>query len=159
MLTISIALILIFQSPAPETEFAAAKGAYAPQFTAMRLDGSHFDLAELRGQWIILNFWATWCVPCRQEMPELQALYEDTDILVIGVNLAEDEALVADWISDYGISYPIVLDPDEEIYRLYRIMGQPTSFVIDPNGLIVELVLGATNAEHFRDIMQNMQDS
>jgi peroxiredoxin len=154
-----IVLVLIRQYTAPETEYAAQKGAYAPQFTGMLLDGNHFDLAQLRGQWLILNFWATWCVPCRQEMPELQALYEDTGSMVIGVNLAEDRDTVAAWLGEYQISYPIVLDPEAEIFDLYRIMGQPTTFVINPDGLIVEMILGATNAESLREIIENRQDS
>jgi thiol-disulfide isomerase/thioredoxin len=154
-----IVLVLIRQYTAPETEYAAQKGAYAPQFTGVLLDGGNFDLAQLRGQWLILNFWATWCVPCRQEMPELQALYEDTGIMVVGVNLAEGADTVAAWLSDYQISYPIVLDPAAEIFDLYRIMGQPTTFVINPDGLIVEMILGATNAESLREIIENRQDS
>lgn len=151
LLTLLISFVLLYtqlkQMPSEELEFAPTKGAYAPNFVGQRLGGGDFSLASLQGQWLVLNFWATWCVPCRQEMPELQALYADTGIMVIGVNLAESEELVADWIEDYGISYPIVLDPNEEIHQLYRVMGQPMTFIINPDGLIVEVIAGATTAD------------
>jgi peroxiredoxin len=153
-LALTLSILLFSSRDSTSVSTSPVKGSTAPNFIAMQLDGTNVNLASLRGQWIILNFWATWCVPCKREMPELQAFYEDTGITVIGVNLAEDEELIAAWIRDYGITYPIALDPKEEIYSLYHIMGQPTTFVINPDGLIVELILGETTAENLLAIVE-----
>jgi thiol-disulfide isomerase/thioredoxin len=155
----SVIVLLILLSAKQSTDSSAPgvapeKGAYAPQILRPKIRGETLDLEALRGQWVILNFWATWCVPCRAEMPELQALYEDNGVMVIGVNQAESQEMVSAWLSDYGITYPIILDLSEEIYQLYRVRGQPTTYLINPDGLISEIILGETSAEYLLSLMQ-----
>lgn len=149
-----VAMQFAQRKPSSNLRVAPEKGAYAPKILRPSITGETIDLAALRGQWVILNFWATWCVPCRAEMPELQALYEDNRLMVIGVNQAESPEIVSAWLSDYGITYPIILDLNEEIYQLYRVRGQPTTYVINPEGLISEIVLGETSAEYLLSLMQ-----
>lgn len=119
--------------------------AYAPNFTAPHLNGELFELASLRGQPVIINFWATWCIPCAVEMPELQALQAaHPNIRVIGVNLAEPPPLVAEWVQNGGYTFDIVFDAQGDIARLYALRGQPSTYIITPEGIISTIFFGAT---------------
>lgn len=120
--------------------------AYAPNFTAPGLDGTPFELADLRGQPVIINFWATWCIPCAVEMPELQALQAaHPNIQVIGVNLAEPPPRVAAWVQNGGYTFDILFDADGEIARLYALRGQPSTYIVTPEGVISAIFFGATS--------------
>jgi len=117
-----------------------AAGETAPLFSATRLDGATVTLASLRGHVVLLDFWALSCPPCRIEMPHLEALhrkYGAQGLVVLGVaemNAAHDDA--AAFARAIGITYPIVLDPGERIGGLYRLEAHPTTFVIDPRGVV-----------------------
>lgn len=127
------------------TRFAPEIGASAPPFTTVLDDGSTFDLATRRGQTVVLNFWATWCGPCRIEMPELEALqqaYGERGLVVVGVNTGEALEEVLDWRDNYALSFPLALDPTGEIGALYAVRGQPQTFVIAPDGEIVQIYFG-----------------
>ncbi len=121
----------------------------APDFTLTRLDTDEpVSLNDLRGKPVILNFWATWCGPCRAEMPALQAAYEryGEDLLVIGVDQGEEETVVGPFLDEFGISFPILLDGDMAVGRDYRIMGLPTTFFIDSQGIIRGVHAGQINS-------------
>ncbi len=122
-------------------------GALAPPFTATTLDNViHSD--DLRGTPVLINFWATWCVPCRVEMPELQAFHEaQPTVRVIAVNLGEPRNLVVDWVAQLGLTYDIALDPDGVIATAYQLRGQPTTYVVSPGGAIVNIFYGATTRQ------------
>ena len=125
-------------------------GALAPVFTAQTADGTHVSLVALRGQAVVLNFWATWCGPCRVEMPELEALhaaYGESGLAIIGMNTGEALEDVLDWRDNYTLTFPLALDPDGAVSELYALRGQPTTFVIGPDGRIVQIAYGpATRA-------------
>ena len=128
--------------PAPAEASAAAPHPRAPAFAGRTLDGEPFDLIGLRGQVILLNVWATWCEPCRKEMPELQALHaqhRDQGFTVIGVSV--DAARLADevrrMVLRFGLSYPNVHDPQNSISRAFKVNGYPTSILIDRAGGMV----------------------
>lgn len=118
-------------------------GYFAPPFAAQELSGETFNLLDTRGESLVLNFWATWCVPCRTEMPELQALHESGQARVIGVNVGESPEQVASWVETYGISFEIVLDPQQTITSQYRILGQPSTFLVSADGIITHIYYGA----------------
>lgn len=126
--------------------------ATAPPFQATRVDGSLLNLDAMRGQVVVLNFWATWCEPCRVEMPALQALadrFERRGLRVIGVNLGEPARLVGEWAAAYGVRYELVLDEQGQIAALYQIRGQPTTYVIAPTGVITQIFFGAADEAAF----------
>lgn len=126
--------------------------AVAPPFETRRVDGSPFNLDEMRGQVVLLNFWATWCEPCRVEMPALQALSErfgGRGLRVVGVNLGESAGLIREWAAAYGVRYDLVLDEQGQIAALYQIRGQPTTYVIAPTGVITQIFFGAADEAMF----------
>jgi peroxiredoxin len=117
-------------APAPEV------GAQAPDFTALTPQGETVSLNDLRGQVVLINFWATWCAPCRVEMPAIQARYNRGGFTVLAVDFDESAELVQAFVDDLGLSFPALLDPGGEIQNLYRVRGYPTSFFVDADGVI-----------------------
>lgn len=129
-------------------------GALAPNFTAPTLTGS-VELNALRGQPVVVNFWATWCAPCEIEMPELQAFQSaHPSARVLAVNLGEPPALITDWLSERGITLDIPLDTRGEIAYLYHLRGQPTTFVIAPDGRIRHIFYGATTQQALESVLE-----
>src|SRR5690606_4194147 len=106
---------------------------------AHTLSGDLLDLIDLRGDVVIINFWATWCEPCQAEMPELQTLYEETGVKILAINMGEGENAIHDWVSYYGLSFDILLDPNQEIYQLYHVRGQPSTYILDQQGIITHI--------------------
>ncbi len=150
------AAIILLQSGLPERApfvgalnvhdqvIAAEIGALAPPFEAGALNGT-LDLARLRGKPIILNFWATWCEPCVTEMPYLQSLYEEYregGLRLVAVNMGESYRVVDSWVRQNGLSFDIAFDPDGAIAAAYRLRGQPSTFVIAPDGRITSIFYG-----------------
>ncbi|MBT3313029.1 MAG: redoxin domain-containing protein, partial [Anaerolineae bacterium] len=132
--------------PAPQ------KGFLAPDFTLETLEGESVTLSDLRGKVVLLNFWATWCPPCRAEMPAFQEAYidyEDKDFVIVAVNatLQDNPNDIRDFITEFGLSFPILLDAEGEANRLYQVQSLPTSFFIDKEGVISEVVIGGPIAE------------
>ena len=122
-------------------------GDSAPEFTAKMLDGSDVSLADLRGKAVLLNVWATWCVPCRKEMPALQRLYEDlADDGLVVVAVSVDAAGAADavdaFVDELGLGFDIALDPSGGVQEAFRTLGVPETFLIDSSGKIVRRWIG-----------------
>jgi thiol-disulfide isomerase/thioredoxin len=117
--------------------------AFAPPFTVTQLDGDRLHLTELEGSPVILNFWATWCEPCKVEMPQLQRLHEEyPEVQIVGINTGERRELVTEWVDDFGLTFPIALDSDGTVMLLYRILGQPSTFVLSRDGVITHIFYG-----------------
>lgn len=133
-------------------------GAIAPPFQLETLAGDALDLISLRGEPLIINFWASWCVPCVIEMPELQALHDDTGVRVLAINIGENPEIVQAWVNEFGLSFDILIDPREEIYALYRLRGQPSTYVLDADGIITAIFYGATNAAALRDALASQEN-
>jgi len=135
------------------------KGHPAPDFTLQTMTGEPLALSDLRGKAVVLNFWATWCPPCRAEMPELQAAYTayaPGGLVVLGVNQAEDRATVRAFLDELGLTFPVVLDTQYEVADRYSVNSLPTTFFIDRDGVIRDIVVGQMNAavlsEHIKTI-------
>ncbi len=142
-LALALALQLARQNATQPTDGSA------PDFHLKLFDGGELRLSELRGRVILLNFWASWCPPCRDEAPDLQALYSDfseAGLTVIGINILESSREKAlDYIDEFGISYPNGEDTGQFIAELYRVEAPPESFLIDRTGEIQRFVLGAVS--------------
>jgi cytochrome c biogenesis protein CcmG, thiol:disulfide interchange protein DsbE len=128
-------------------------GTRAPDFQARDLEGNPVSLSELRGEVVLLNIWATWCGPCRDEMPSMERLHRELGpqglrVLAVSVDGAPGALIgggdVAGFAREYGLTFTIWHDPSGRIQRTYRTTGVPESFIIDRSGVIQKKVIGAT---------------
>jgi thiol-disulfide isomerase/thioredoxin len=138
----------------------AKEGALAPDFEleTISLDGQTTNgeawLTDFRGHPVVLNFWATWCYPCRKEIPQFVQAYDeyrDEGLVIIGLDQQEGPALVQPFARDYGIDYPVLVDRDGDVGDKYRLLGLPTTFFIDANGVIQSIFRGPLEAEGEQD--------
>jgi peroxiredoxin len=110
----------------------------APGFTLQSLDGQQVSLASLKGKVVMVNFWATWCVPCRQEMPHLQALYERYNSLgfeLLAVNVEKDNAAGArKWLEETPVTFPVLFDPNNQVTKLYKVQTMPSTVMVARDG-------------------------
>lgn len=117
----------------------------APSEELRKLGGGTLSIAEHRGKPVLLSFWASWCRPCRAEMPQLDALYKEygqDKLVVVGVNIDREEAMARKWLSQNAVSFPIALDPEARFMGSYGVSTMPTSFVIDKRGVVVKKTVG-----------------
>ena len=111
----------------------------APDFTLKSLEGSNLRLEEYRGQVVLINFWASWCGPCRQEMPVLDRLhhrYEDTGFAVLGVNVEGDSDSAREIVDKTNVTFPILLDAGQKVSELYSLEAMPSIVVVDRDGVV-----------------------
>lgn len=158
VLTIAAGWIALTAFSSPETTegriFAPQPGFLAPDFELQTLDGQALRLSEQQGHPVILNLWASWCLPCRTEMPALQRVHEmyaDQGLVVLGLNTTYQDRLadVQQFTGDYGVSFPILLDTDGQTSRNYRLNALPTTFYIRADGSIADLIIGGPMSEAF----------
>lgn len=130
-----------------QTAVAPLVGRMAPDFTLTATDGRTFTLSSLRGKPVVINFWATWCPPCRKEMPELEQLWQrygaGKDLMLLGLDQAEDVATIEQFRSTVAnVTFPILLDRKTDVAQDYGVKALPTTFFIDRNGRIQDVKLG-----------------
>ena len=128
-------------APAPEV------GAVAPEISLFSLDGETISLHGLRGQVVLINFWASWCGPCELEMPAIQARYNDGGFAVLAVDFNEPADQVQTFVDDLNLNFPILLDPGGVVQELYRVRGYPTTFFVDADGIIRILHIGEMSGD------------
>lgn len=126
-------------------------------FNLKDLNGNEVTLSDLKGKKVFLNFWATWCPPCKAEMPDLEKLYNETkssDLVILAVNIGEDKGTVKTFIEKNGYNFKILLDTDQEVSQKFNISSMPTSFFIDKEGFIRATHIGAMNLEQMKSYVQ-----
>lgn len=117
----------------------------APPFTLAARGGGTVSLAQYKGQVVMINFWASWCGPCRQEMPLLETIYKKYNKLgftMLGVNVEPDAKAADAWLKDMTVTFPIVYDPDSKVSKAYDVAGMPSTVFIDRNGNLRKLHRG-----------------
>jgi peroxiredoxin len=117
----------------------------APEFALPDIDGEIHRLSDYRGRVVLLNFWATWCPPCREEMPAMQRTWEqlrDEDFVILAVNVGEDADQIFTFTGNYDVDFPLLMDQDSSVIRDWPIKGLPTSYVIDPAGRVAYRAIG-----------------
>jgi len=132
--------------PAPQ------KGFLAPEFKLKTSDGQSIALTDYRGKAVLVNVWATWCPPCRAEMPTIEKVYQEYQnqgLVVLGVDstIQDDPTAIAPFVKQYNITFPILLDINGEASDLYELRSLPTSFFIGRDGVIKEVVVGGPMSE------------
>ncbi len=148
ILVIVLALVIIFatRDKSGETQQVVENPAIeinraAIDFTLVGLDGNPIALADLRGKYVLVNFWATWCPPCQREMPDLQAYYQkyqNRNFVLLSVDVEEEAAKVAAFIQENNFSFPVVLDADGQVSIQYGAEALPSSFLIGPDGTLLK---------------------
>ncbi|GAA0430390.1 redoxin domain-containing protein [Lentibacillus halophilus] len=135
-------------------------GKKAPDFELQTLQGEKVSLTDYRGQRVLVNFWASWCAPCRAEMPDMQKFYENKDIEILAVNLTtaeNSESDVVDFVDEYGLTFPIPMDKNSNVANTYQIKPIPTSYMIDSEGRIQYKQLGPMNYEQMVQEFEKMK--
>ncbi|WP_301107818.1 peroxiredoxin [Sporosarcina sp.] len=136
----------------------------APDFTLETLAGETVTLSELKGKKVILNFWATWCPPCKAEMPHMESFYskltEEDHVELIAVNVTESEKLgvseVKNFVESYKLSFPIPLDETAQVTHQYGVFSMPTTFMIDTKGRIAQKVIGPLDEKTLNELVDFM---
>ncbi|MFS0672589.1 peroxiredoxin family protein [Ornithinibacillus sp. 179-J 7C1 HS] len=123
-------------------------GNKAPDFQLQTLSGDTVKLSDFRGNRVMINFWATWCPPCRAEMPDMERFHQDKDVVILAVNLTDTEPSLEDiekFSDEYKLTFPILLDENLDVATLYMIQPIPTTYMVDSNGIIGFRAFGAMN--------------
>lgn len=133
-------------APAPQAGFPA------PDFTLKTAEGETYTLSELKGQAVLVNVWATWCPPCKAEMPAIEKMYNEykgQGFVVLAVNSAfqDDPLQIEPFIEEYNLTFPILLDETSDISRAYQVRSLPSSYFINRYGMITEVVIGGPMSE------------
>ncbi|MHB8376396.1 MAG: TlpA family protein disulfide reductase [Dehalococcoidia bacterium] len=125
----------------------------APEFALQDLDGRAVRLSDFRGKVVLVNFWATWCPPCRKEFPELVRAYDESGgtLVVLGVDLQENPDAVRKFAAEYGAKFPIVIDVKASVAEAYRVFGIPSSYFIDQQGVLRDEYFGAMTRKIIAD--------
>ena len=138
-------------------------GGPAPEITLKNLQGQEVRLSDLRGKIVLLNFWATWCKPCKEEMPAMQAVYDKLrgqGFVVLAVNELEDTDRVIEHIRTHGHTFPVVMDRDNRVANRYGVVGLPASFLVDRQGIVREQIFGSLlTEERIADLVRRYGDS
>lgn len=134
------------QTAAPQAGFMA------PDISLESLNGETYTLSELRGQAVLVNLWATWCPPCRAEMPAIEKIYneyKDQGLIVLAVNMTyqDEPSAVAPFVAEYGLTFPVLLDRSGASGAAYQLRSLPSSYFIDRKGSISEVVIGGPMSE------------
>ncbi|MFZ3579781.1 peroxiredoxin family protein [Virgibacillus sp. DJP39] len=141
-------------------EVGLEKGKIAPDFELKTLTGKTVKLSDFRGEKVMLNFWATWCPPCRAEMPDMQKFHKNKDVKILAVNLLETESNlneVQEFVNELGLTFSILLDEKSDVSNRYKISAYPSSFMIDSNGRIQFKAIGAMNYDLMMQEFEKME--
>ncbi len=134
-------------------------GDRAPQFKLLGLDGKVHQLSDYKGKTVMINFWGTYCPPCKEEMPAIQKQYEkwqSSDVVVLAVNMGESPITVHGFLDPLKTTFPVLLDEDFEIRKNYGVIQYPTTFFVKPNGRIAKKNVGGMNENYIQQSLSAM---
>jgi peroxiredoxin len=144
VVTLGLAIGWIVRGDSPAV---AEIGKPAPDFTVEVIDGGSFTLSESRGRQVVLNFWASWCAPCRAEIPDISTFaLANPDVQVIGVSVEDAEPAAREFAAEVGASYPLALGT-QHVEDAYPRLGLPATYLIDRDGVITDIINGIVNEE------------
>ena len=134
--------------------------ALAPGFSLQTFEGKTVSLADFRGHAVVLNFWSSWCGPCKDEEPTLVALsqrYDPSKVTFVGINIQDTRQDAVGFLNQYHVTYPVVVDPDGKVYIDYGVVGVPETYVLDPNGRIQRKLVGPIDESQLTASLEGMQ--
>jgi peroxiredoxin len=147
---------------ATELEAAAVAGHPAPEFELKTLEGQTIRLSDFKGQPVLVNFWATWCGPCRAEFPDFQKAWVDNadKLAIIAVNhtTLDQREQIKPFLDEFGVTFEVVLDETGDTAKAYRILGMPTSIFIDRNGIVNEVFTGPINKSYIESKLSELSE-
>ena len=157
--------ILLIQNPFEKSEILIGElqnnentgldiGNLAPDFVLQSLDGKQVQLSSFRGKKaVVVNFWATWCPPCREEMPTFEDIFvkNKKKLVILGVDLQESEEAIREFLQEIPVTYPLLLDPDADVKKLYNVFTQPVTYFIDKDGIIIDKKFGPLIPQEIED--------
>jgi peroxiredoxin len=154
-------LIAVIGMLTPLAVSAAEVGKPAPDFTLKSLSGENLKLSEMTGNVVLINFWASWCGPCREEMPLLNALhskYEPLGFTVLGVNVEEDVNGAKGFLKNFPVDFPVLLDNTNKVSKQYKVIAMPTTVVVDRDGNMRYLHQGykSGDEEKYRQMVKKL---
>ena len=135
----SVLILFLLLVPRSDASESLAVGQPAPDFDLQALDGTRVRLSDLKGEPVVINFWASWCKPCRNEMPDFEEIYhtyKEKGLQVYGINVGESKVTVADFREQVGVTFPNLIDANEQAQSAYKILPLPATFFVDRTGTI-----------------------
>jgi len=153
------AYLLLWPNTSKAAGTGIANGVKAPEFELKTLDGKMVKLSDYKGKAVMINFWASWCGPCRAEMPTLQAVYKEFEaegFVILAVNLNEPDLAVKSFQEKYGLTFPILMDKGDRVSKLYDIVPLPTSYFVDKNGVVQGKWTGEIKKEQLRTFVKKL---
>lgn len=135
-------------------------GDSAPNFVLTDLEGKKHQLSDYKGQGVLLNFWGTWCPPCKEEMPALNnayAKYKDQNVQVISINIAQSNFEVQNFVDEYKLNFPMTIDRSKSVMRAYNVDQLPATFLINKEGEITEIITHGITETQFEQYMESIK--
>jgi|SaaInlStandDraft_4_1057021.scaffolds.fasta_scaffold43481_2 peroxiredoxin len=164
IILITISLIVLIENNKPknikfEENIGLDIGNIAPDFELNDINGNSVKLSDFLGKPVLINFFATWCGPCRHEMPEFQNIYDQNEIIILGINLQEPIESVILFKDELDLTFPLLIDPKSEIKTMYQVITQPVTYFIDSTGTIVDKKLGPLTINEINKKIQTLEIS
>lgn len=159
MLFVAGLIYAIYQSYSKDSDMITA-GDKAPDFQLQTLDGNTIQLSDYRGQGVFLNFWATYCPPCKEEMPYMESQYQkfkDKGVTVLAVDLGEPKIPVKRFVDKYELTFPIPMDKNESVMDAYGVGPIPVTFLINKNGVVEDRITAGLTESDIRKYMKQIQ--
>ncbi len=157
---IALLAAVVFAIATKKSEKVLAIGDEAPDFEIVDLEGNKHRLSEYKGQGVFLNFWGSWCGPCKTEMPFMEKQskeFKGKGVHILALNIKDTRLKAETFRDQYKLTFPIAQDKDESILRAYNVIPLPTTILIDPDGIIVDIITTGMDEEEIRQAMESIQ--
>lgn len=157
---ILLVVAIIFAITTRDKSKVLAVGDVAPDFELVDLEGDKVRLSDYKGEGVFLNFWGTWCPPCKKEMPYMENMYkefEEKGVHVLAVNIKQSKFTVETFRDQYNLSFPMVIDKDESVRRAYDVLPLPTTIMINKDGIIEDIITTGMSEDEIRSLMEGVQ--